>query len=263
MKNIFKKNQVIITALALMIAVAGYLNFTGDKVQQASEGVNDYIAADADVTRVDTNSLASSADIATGDESLAITDNDEYVESENEKDTDKDLKNDETKDTEEASLDISDEDLLTENDASIAVSDTGELAVEDTEDTTGEAILVNTTINNSFFSSSKLKREQTRAKNKELFMSLIDDENISKEQKQEAVNGVLDMTAIAEKENVTETLLEAKGFSSVVTILDGTVEVVVNAATLSDQDVAVIEDTVKRKTGIKVEHITITPVEAK
>lgn len=262
MKNIFKKNQVIITALALMIAVAGYLNFTGDKVQQASEGVNDYIAADADVTRVDTNSLASSADIATGDESIT-TDNDEYVESEDAKDTDEDVINEETKDKEEASLDISDEDLLTENDASIAVSDTGELAVEDTEDTTGEAILVNTTINNSFFSSSKLKREQTRAKNKELFMSLIDDENISKEQKQEAVNGVLDMTAIAEKENVTETLLEAKGFSSVVTILDGTVEVVVNAATLSDQDVAVIEDTVKRKTGIKVEHITITPVEAK
>ena len=31
MKKMFKKNQVIITALAIMIAVAGYLNFTSDK----------------------------------------------------------------------------------------------------------------------------------------------------------------------------------------------------------------------------------------
>ncbi|MBD5522214.1 MAG: SpoIIIAH-like family protein, partial [Lachnospiraceae bacterium] len=32
MKNMIKKNQVMITALAIMIAVAGYLNFAGTKV---------------------------------------------------------------------------------------------------------------------------------------------------------------------------------------------------------------------------------------
>ena len=31
MKNVFKKNQIIISALAIMIAVAGYLNFTREK----------------------------------------------------------------------------------------------------------------------------------------------------------------------------------------------------------------------------------------
>ena len=30
MKNIFKKNQIIITALAIMIIIAGYLSFTND-----------------------------------------------------------------------------------------------------------------------------------------------------------------------------------------------------------------------------------------
>ena len=33
MKKIFKKNQIIITALALMIAVAGYLSFTNDSIK--------------------------------------------------------------------------------------------------------------------------------------------------------------------------------------------------------------------------------------
>ena len=34
MKNMVKKNQVMITALALMIAVAGYLNFAGNRITQ-------------------------------------------------------------------------------------------------------------------------------------------------------------------------------------------------------------------------------------
>ena len=37
MKNIWKKNQVIIMALVIMIAVAGYLNFTDDKLSQSEE----------------------------------------------------------------------------------------------------------------------------------------------------------------------------------------------------------------------------------
>ena len=35
MKNIFKKNQMIITALAIMIAVAGYLNYSGSRLDSA------------------------------------------------------------------------------------------------------------------------------------------------------------------------------------------------------------------------------------
>ena len=34
MKNMLKKNQIMITALAIMIAVAGYLNFAGTKVTE-------------------------------------------------------------------------------------------------------------------------------------------------------------------------------------------------------------------------------------
>lgn len=37
MKKIFRKNQLIITSLAIMIAVAGYLNFSGKDVSMVSE----------------------------------------------------------------------------------------------------------------------------------------------------------------------------------------------------------------------------------
>jgi stage III sporulation protein AH len=37
MNKIFKKNQLIITSLAIMIAVAGYLNFSGEELSMVSE----------------------------------------------------------------------------------------------------------------------------------------------------------------------------------------------------------------------------------
>ena len=37
MNRIFKKNQLIITSLAIMIAVAGYLNFSGDEISMLSD----------------------------------------------------------------------------------------------------------------------------------------------------------------------------------------------------------------------------------
>lgn len=37
MNKIFKKNQLIITSLAIMIAVAGYLNFSGEEISMLSE----------------------------------------------------------------------------------------------------------------------------------------------------------------------------------------------------------------------------------
>ena len=34
MKNMMKKNQIMITALAIMIAIAGYLNFAGSRISE-------------------------------------------------------------------------------------------------------------------------------------------------------------------------------------------------------------------------------------
>ncbi len=50
MKRIFKKNQIIITALAIMIAIAGYLNYSGtilrDKTDAVSTGDNTVLVTD-------------------------------------------------------------------------------------------------------------------------------------------------------------------------------------------------------------------------
>ena len=45
MKRIFKKNQIMITALAVMIAVAGYLNYSGRLFGEESKETGNELAS--------------------------------------------------------------------------------------------------------------------------------------------------------------------------------------------------------------------------
>mgnify|MGYP004419786115 CR=1 FL=1 len=88
---------------------------------------------------------------------------------------------------------------------------------------------------------------------------LVGDPSVPEEQKQEAVDNMIAMTDIAEKETAAEILLESKGFEDVVvSITDNTVDVVVSAAELTEAERAQIEDIVIRKTGIAPENIVIS-----
>ena len=85
--------------------------------------------------------------------------------------------------------------------------------------------------------------------------------DIDDEQKQTAINTMVEMTEVSEKEAAAEMLLEAKGFENTVVNLTGeTADVVVPEADLEDAKRAQIEDIVKRKTGIAPENIVITPL---
>ena len=80
-------------------------------------------------------------------------------------------------------------------------------------------------------------------------------------QKQGAVEQMLELTDISERETGAETLLSAKGFEDVVvSISHSKVDVVVNQSEISDAQRAQIEDVVTRKTGIPPENIVITPI---
>lgn len=237
MKKILQKNQIIITALAIMIAVAGYLNYTGKDIEQY--GLN-------------------TADNET-EETLG-----QNVTAENGENTGEDAKGEEQKKSNKTKevTDISAED---DGEDFAEVSDSGELVTskEDvaSEENAGAAVMVSATLSVDYFSSAKISREQTRAKNKEMLMSIVDDKNIEESQKEEALNRIIALTNAAEKESAAEMLLASKGFeNSVVSIVDDSVDVIVSAESLTEQQIAQIEDVVKRKTDIAAENIVITPV---
>ena len=106
-------------------------------------------------------------------------------------------------------------------------------------------------------------KEQTRARNKETLLEIINNVNISEEQKQAAVDDMIAITDVAEKETAAEILLESKGFDDVVvSITDDTVDVVVNAQELTEAQRAQIEDIIIRKTGVSPEAIVISTLNA-
>lgn len=233
MKNMVKKNQVMITALALMIAVAGYLNFAGNRITQeeivttGSDTVETAKVTEDDSQYVDIQSM----------DSELVLEEDNYLE----QSMDDILAEDITVDEENADLE--------------AGSDSVE---EITGDVPGEAVFTSVAGMDSL-SGAKLLKEQTRAKSRETFLEIINNTNIAEEQKQEAIDGMIELTDVAEKETAAEILLEAKGFEDVVvSITDDMVDVVVNTAELTEAQRAQIEDIVVRKTGMNPEAIVIS-----
>ena len=124
----------------------------------------------------------------------------------------------------------------------------------------GDAVFTGTSAVTTL-SEARLLKEQVRAKNKETLLEIINSAALSDEQKQNAVDTMVEMTAIAEQEMNAEILLEAKGFTDVVvSINEGGVDVVVNEAQLTDAQRAQIEDIVKRKTNEEAANIVISTV---
>lgn len=233
MKNMVKKNQVMITALALMIAVAGYLNFAGNRITQEEIVTT---GSDTVETAKVTGDDSQYEDIQSMDSELVLEE-DNYLE----QSMDDILAEDITVDEENADLE--------------AGSDRVE---EITGDVPGEAVFTSVAGMDSL-SGAKLLKEQTRAKSKETFLEIINNTNIAEEQKQEAIDGMIALTDVAEKETAAEILLEAKGFEDVVvSITDDMVDVVVNTAELTEAQRAQIEDIVVRKTGMNPEAIVIS-----
>ncbi len=232
MKNMIKKNQMMITALAIMIAVAGYLNFAGTKVTD-----EELMSVSGDV---ETN-------LAQADEEadyMALLDlSDEDMES--------------------ASGDIESLD----SDVTLASGGVDEelaqaLAEEQMDEVPGEAVFTSAETA-SVLSGAKLEKEQTRVQNKETLLEIINNANVSETQKQEAVSSMISMTDIAEKETAAEILLEAKGFDDAIVSIDGdSVDVVVNTSELSEAQRAQIEDIVIRKTGVSADAVVISTVNA-
>ncbi len=151
-------------------------------------------------------------------------------------------------------------------DAQVADADAGaDLADADgvvDVDNPGEAVLTSTTIANlDYAAEMKLNREQIRSKNKEALLEIVNNASIAENLKQDAVNKMIAMTDIAEREAAAEMLLEAKGFTDVVvSITDDNCDVVLNMGEVTDAKRAQVEDIVKRKTNVSAENIIITPI---
>lgn len=232
MKRIMKKKQIIITALAVMIAVAGYYSFTSKDVSIIDENGNT-----VDITAA--NGAVKETIQTDGNTEASETINTEVIEG-------------------------------TESGAETALIQGAEGNSDDAEvsapvnDSIGEAVLTNADTVNAVTDAivnAKLNREQTRSKTQEMLMEIVNNENLDEASKQQAIDELVAMTAIMEKESICEQQLMAKGFDEcVVLISEDCVDVTVNRSELTEIEKAQIEDIVTRKAECDVSQVVITVV---
>lgn len=209
MKKRVHKNQIVITTLAVLIAVAGYVTY--------------------DKKGADIKDAETVANMNQG----AVSD-----QADKDYETGKDL------------------------DITSSKEDLADASTEDVENP-GETVLTSVTGGDSDYAAKvKLNREQVRSKNKETLQAIIDNDSLDESKKKDAVNEMITLTDIAEKESNAEMMLEAKGFTDVVVSMnDDGCDVVLNMGEATDAKRAQVEDIVKRKTGVSADKIVITPIQ--
>lgn len=225
MKKVFQKNQIAITALAIMIAVAGYLNFTEQSTSK--DGTKKTAGS---VETIDT---------------MDISDGDSLI-----------------KEKADAGQTADTTANNTEGDTTAkSKADANESQTAASSETIGGAVLTQAQVS-EYVAGARMEREQTHSKTKESLNEIINSNSVSEDAKKEAVDKLTELADIMEKESATEQLLASKGFeNAVVSIGDDNVDVVLNYEELSSADRAQIEDIVTRKTGYSVSQLVISKMQ--
>ena len=234
---ILKRNQVIITALVLMIAVAGYLSWLD--ARQYNTHIGYALDDQGDIAALIPNRDALLQDDATQTGLIGVPWTTEH----------------------DPAIDVySDLDWPTLADLDLnEIIAMPEIPYDQPE--AGEAIFVDRTGDASFFVQARLTREQSRSNARSILNDIINNANVDEAQRSEAAEDMLEIQRRIERETAAEALIESKGFSEVyVRISDNAVDVIVNKPELTPQDLAQIMDVVKRKTGMTETQIHISPM---
>ncbi len=110
----------------------------------------------------------------------------------------------------------------------------------------------------TFFIESKLHRDKKRSEMISNLNEIINNQLTNENIRTQAQETKLLVIVNTEREMVVENMIVAKGFTdAIVYISDQRINIVVNAASLNEKDVAKIVDIVKRETEITLDNIII------
>lgn len=246
-----KRNQIIITVLVFMIAIAAYLN-TQEPNGNTPMNLVDNTTFNAE-NLPEEEDFFEPYDVISGQSeevlSNGVEGNNEVAQTEIGTGEETNLESNSVLPEEEQTGGQSFQALITKKEAV-----TSEVAANTNPDS-------NQITSDDYFIEEKLLRDQSRAQQVEKLTEYVANENLDQETKAKAAENLLEIQERIEKESGAEALLRAKGFKEVyVRIDDDGVDVVVSKSELTDSDIAQIEEIVNRKTGYSVGKIKITPL---
>ena len=223
MKNILKKNQIIIYVIAIMLMTAGYLNYT------TKQGENS-IQTSLDIEAKDDSRLADIGDATLVSSSDVVVD---------------DLKNE----------------TNTANTTNITTNEVKENTVQKNVNQVNstEQTSSNVSNNNEYFTKSKLERDNMYSQMIETYEKILNSNNSLETQKQTATTEITKINQTKNSIMICENLIKTKGFENVVIFVNGeSVSVIIGLPELKQEEVAQIQNIISRELNVNAENIHIS-----
>lgn len=247
-KKIMKKNQVVLLALALMLMTAGYMNYTNNH-----ENENMLLASLGDAKLVSANVVNDANILNEVNNSVVGSNNEENIVEQNQ------IVQNTTNEAVETNANNVDSNAPVSNETNVENQTTEE--AESTSDEESKEVQETSTkqADNDYFTRSKLERETMYSQMLETYTKILENGNISSEQKDIAENEIKNINNTKNAIMIAENLLATKGFENVVIFVNSpSVNVVVKGENLETEKVAQIQNIVQRELNTDIENIHIT-----
>lgn len=232
--KIFKKNQIIIYVIALILMTVGYLNYT-NKTEEL-------------------NSVETSLQMENDDSSLVAGIGDAKLVSSNDVTTENDTGNNTTSETNTISEETTTNETNTTNES---------LQEENTEaqnETEAQETSNNQTgIQDDYFEKSKLERDTMYSQMIETYENILNSTNAEETQKQSATDEIKKINDTKNSIMICENLIKTKGFEkSIIFVNDASISIIIGATDISQEEVAQIQNIISREMGAEIENIHIS-----
>ena len=238
--KVIKKNQIVVFVVALMLIVAGYLNFSGDST------INNLIP---------TSTLADSEEMASIGDAKLVSAN--IVEGNNEKSEsngNEEILEDNIEQTNNVQSNINN----IENNANTTPT-TGETIETEENIATNSATAENNYGSDNYFTQSRLDRDTMYSQTLDTYQKIINNENISEDQKSIAQEEISKINKEKNSIMIAENIIKVKGFEDLIIFVNGeNVSIIVKADKLEEKDIAQIQNIITRELGASAENINIS-----
>ena len=222
--NIFKKNQIIIYVIAIMLVAAAYLNFT---TQEQPEAVQTSSIEENTTERENI-----------GDAQL-VNSNDIVAEN-------------------------STTEQNTNNNSNIANQTSNNTANGTANNTNNNTVETNATNNNNttsddYFVKSKLERDTMYSQMLETYQKILDSTTALETQKQSASEEITKINHTKNSIMICENLITTKGFNNNIIFVNGdSISVIIESDELKQEEIAQIQNIIAREMNAEIENIHIS-----
>lgn len=229
MKQILKKNQIIISVIAIMLIAAGYMNYTSNEKQALETAVltdSEKYAGIGDATLVSAN-VADNNDAQNNNEGQNITDDS----------VKKEEKKDEIKSNEQN-------------------TETTENAVPNEVNT---STTITETSGDQYFAELRLERDKMYSQMLESYQKILSNSQISETQKEISENEIKKINDTRNAIMIAENLIKNKGFQDLIIFINGdSISIIVKAKELKEEQIAQIQNIISRELKGEIENIHIS-----